>query len=498
MEPYESYIPPKEQKPMFPTEAKEMFFALGCLISGLLLVNSVYVGGFQLGFAAAAILSIVLGAGYLLSRGCRPTGYSMAILALCAAIAGSFARTDDGFVKFVMICFMLVGGNLGFCLLAGKNRRNAGGAGTLKDAGYTIFLLGLGQMPTAARGLSDSLRNGSSIGRKSGSVLLGLCLCVPVLAILIPLLMSADAAFEALLDRAPSISFGEIFATLLFGIPLALFQYARSTALKHHTSAPLTAKVKKGLSPLTVNTVLCSVCLLYGVYLFSQLSYFIGGFAGLLPQEYTLAEYARRGFFEMAMLCAINLGIIILSLSLVIHSGRAPLSTRLLCLLIGLASLFFVTAASAKMFLYISSYGLTRLRVLTQVIMCFLGLITIFVCVWLFVPKMPYMKAVVLTALVIGALVSWTDIDTQVAKYNVDAYLSGKMESVDINHLRSLGNGATSHILRLAQEAEDSSVAYNARILLRKRQEEADTDLRSWNYVNHKTASLLLDYFAED
>ena len=498
MEPYESYLPPTEPKPMFPTKVKELFFGLGCLISGLLLVNSVYVGGFQLGFAVAAILSIALGIGYLLYRGCKPSGYSVAILALCAVIAGAFARTDDGFVKFVMVCFLLVGVNLGFCLLAGKNRRDPGGAGTLKDAGYTFFLLGFGQMPSATRGLSDGLRNGSSIGRKSGAVLLGLCLCVPVLAILIPLLMSADAAFEALLDMAPSISFGEIFATLLFGLPFALFQYTRGTALKHHPSAPLAAKVKKGLSPITVNTVLCSVCLLYGVYLFSQLSYFIGGFAGLLPQEYTLAEYARRGFFEMAMVCAINLGIIILSLSLVAHSDRAPLSTRLLCLLVGLATLFFVTAASAKMFLYIGSYGLTRLRVLTQVIMGFLGLVTVFVCIWLFVPRMPYMKAIVLTALVIGALVSWTDIDTQVAKYNVDAYLSGKMETVDTSHLRTLGNGATAHILHLAQEAEDTSVAYKARILLRNRQAEPDTDLRCWNYVNQKTASLLKDYFAED
>ena len=238
MEPYESYIPPQEPKPMFPTESRELFFALGSLISGLLLVNSVYAGGFQLGFAIAAILSIVLAAGYLLCRR-KASGYPLAILALCVVIAGSFARTDDAFVKFVMVCFLLVGTNLGFCLLAGKNRRDPSGAGTLKDAGYTFFLLGLGQMPTATRSLSDSLRNGSAVGRKSGAVLLGLCLCVPVLAILIPLLMSADAAFEALLDLAPSISLGEIFATLLFGILLALFQYARGTALGHYSAAPL-------------------------------------------------------------------------------------------------------------------------------------------------------------------------------------------------------------------------------------------------------------------
>lgn len=491
MEPYESYNPPKPQRVLFPTGKSELLFALGCLISGLMLINAVYVGGFQLGFAVAAILTIGFGAGYLLSQGCQVSAYGLTVLALCAVIAGSFARTDDGFVKFVMVCFLLLGTNLGFCLLAGKNRRDPGGLGSLNDAGYTCFRLGLGQMGTATASLSDGLRNGSSVGRKSGAVLLGLCLCIPVLAVMIPLLMRADAAFEALLDRAPSVSFGEIFATVLFGGFLALFQFTRGTALKHRPYTPLTAKVKAGLSPLTVNTVLCAVCLLYGVYLFSQLSYFIGGFAGLLPQEYTLAQYARRGFFEMALLCAINLGLIILALSLSAPNGRAALSTRLLCLFVGLATLFFVAAASAKMFLYIDSFGLTRLRVLTQVIMCFLGLVTVFVCIWLFVPKLPYMKAVVLTALIIGALVSWTDVDTQVAKYNVDAYLSGQLETVDMPHLSSLGNGATAHILRLAQEAKDAAIAQTAQDILRHRYVGAVTDLRGWNYVNQKATEIL-------
>ena len=49
MEPYESYVPQKPQRTLFPTEKKELLFALGCLISGLMLVNCVYVGGFQLG-----------------------------------------------------------------------------------------------------------------------------------------------------------------------------------------------------------------------------------------------------------------------------------------------------------------------------------------------------------------------------------------------------------------------------------------------------------------
>ena len=62
MNPYDSYIPQKPPKVLFPTGKGELLFALGCLVSGLMLINSVYVGGFQLGFAVAAcaVLGMVL------------------------------------------------------------------------------------------------------------------------------------------------------------------------------------------------------------------------------------------------------------------------------------------------------------------------------------------------------------------------------------------------------------------------------------------------------
>jgi hypothetical protein len=58
--------------------------------------------------------------------------------------------------------------------------------------------------------------------------------------------------------------------------------------------------------------------------------------------------------------------------------------------------------------------------------MLFLAVTTVVIMVWLFIPKLPYMNVVVLAALLIGAVTFWADIDTVVANYDVDAYLSGK------------------------------------------------------------------------
>lgn len=467
-----------------PSGKRELVFALFSLLCALLLVNVTLYGGFNLGFAVAAILSILCGGGYLLLGMKKRSGYALAVLGLCLVIAGSFGRADDGFVKFVMACFLVAGTNLGLCVLAGQNRRDPGSAASLLDAGFGLFNLGFGELPASTRGLGNAFRNSGTLGKKGGAVLLGLGFAIPALLVIIPLLMGADAAFEGLLDLLPAFSVGEFLSTLILGSGLAFILYTRGTALRFYERTPLEEKPRKGLPALTVNTLLGCVAFVYCVYLASQLAYFSGGFSGILPEDYTLAQYARRGFFEMGALCAVNLGIMIFGLSLC--RDWAPKSTRLLCLFLGAVTVFLVATASAKMLLYIQGYGLTRLRVLTQVIMIFLAVVTVLVSFWLFLPKLPYMKAVVLVALAMGAVVSWTDVDTLVARYNTNAYLEGRMDTIDMAHMGSLGEGALPYIHRLSQEAEDPMVRQMATDLIHHHSYEEPKDWRSWNYVNQQ------------
>lgn len=318
--------------------------------------------------------------------------------------------------------------------------------------------------------------------------MVGALVCVPILGVMIPLLTSADAAFDGLIGLLPEFDLEQLIATVIAGSLLGAYLYSRGTALKHTEKQTAADPKGKGISPITVNTVLCGVCFVYLVYLVSQLAYLSGGFAGILPEGYSLAEYARRGFFEMACLCGINLGVMVLALGLVRKEDAAPLFTKVLCLLVGLVTLFLVATASAKMFMYIGSYGLTRLRMLTQIIMLFIAVTTAVLSVWLFVPRLPYMKAVLLVAMIIGAATLWTDVNTQVARYNVDAYLSGKLESVDVMYLISLGDAAVPQLVRLSEEAEDGNVRRSAERWLERRIWKEPEDFRGWNYVNHIAA----------
>ena len=490
------YIFPPPTVP-FPTGRRELIFGGLILLSTLFLCNSVFHGGLNLGYVIATTLILALSGVYLLLSGHKPTPYSVTLFILCFVATAAFGRSNDVFLKFILFFLVSVTANLALCLTAGKNMRAAGSISCLWDASDTLFRRGLGNLPEASAGCIQAFRNGGSAVRKSTGFLLGLCISAPILAVVIPLLTSADAAFDGVISLLPEFDLSELIVTVLIGVPLAFVFYTRGVALHHGPKKETTPTTAKKLGSVTVNTVLWAVSLVYCVYLFSQLAYLAGGFSGVLPENYTVAEYARRGFFEMAVLCAVNLTIIFLSLLLVQKESHPPLHTRLLCLFIGIVTLFLVCAASAKMFLYIGSYGLTYLRVVTQIFMVFLGLVTVLTAVWLFVPKLPYMKVALIAALVIASVTTWMDVDNIVARYNVDAYLSGQMESIDVDYLQTLSGNAVKHIIRLANEAPDAYVRSAAKALLFQLYQDAayDRDFRSWNYADVSQYNYLNGYF---
>ena len=480
----------KIEAPSFASGNREMILAAVLLILSVGLCNCVFYAGFNLGFAVCSLGILAASAAFVLRR--RPSGYCVTLLSLSAVILASFIRSDDGFVKFMMLCFVAVAVNVALALGSGKNRYDPAGFLSLLDAPRTFFSQGFGTWGPSLRGLTAALKQLTGKSKTGGAVLLGLVIAVPVLAVMIPLLTSADAAFDGLLSLLPEMDFREFFTSVLLGCMVFPVVYSRCAGL-YHGKPTAEGKKEDGkyINHITVITALGMVCLLYGVYLLSQLAYFVGGFSGILPKGFTMAEYARRGFFEMATLCGINLGIIALSVGLVRKTPRAPLALRLECLFVGLITLFLVVSASAKMGMYIGSYGLTRLRVLTEVIMVFLGLAAAMVCLWLFVPKFAYMKAVLLLALVMGAAVSWTDVDTLVAHYNVRAYQSGKLDTVDVAYLASLSDGAVPYLEELSRD-ENTAIRAEAHTWLTRKNGEKP-DIRSWNITGIQAWEILSD-----
>ena len=93
--------------------------------------------------------------------------------------------------------------------------------------------------------------------------------------------------------------------------------------------------------------------------------------------------------------------------------------------------------------------------------MLWLGVTTILVSVWLLKPRFPYMKGAVICALILGCVTFWGDVDTFVARYNVRAYQSGRLETIDMGHMSCLGDGALPYIKELTHD-RDPEIASTA------------------------------------
>ena len=486
-------FPPRKEPVVFPTGKGELAFGVWTLLFSMLLCNCLLFAGANLGFAISQLALMGGTFLYLRRRGHRFGWYEGTLLILCAVISLGFLRSDDGSMKFLMTLTLMAVPALGFAIAAGQNRWSPSGVLSLLDSPCATFGLGVGRLGEAGRGVRNAFRSAGTLGKNTGAVGIGLLVAVPVVAIMIPLLMSADAAFEGLLDLLPEFEVEEALVTAILGAFLGIGLYTRGVALHHNERTETAPKPVKGIHPLTVNTILFAVAAVYLVYLASQLAYFVGGFSGILPEDFTLAEYARRGFFEMSELAAINLALIALGVGLVKKEDKTPLTTRIVCLFIGIITVFLVATASAKMFMYIGSYGLTRARVMTEVFMLWLAVTTVVVCVWLFKEKLPYMKVSLLLALILCAALFWADVDAQVARYNVRAYQTGKLETVDVEYLSTLSSGAVPWLDELVNSAEPD-IAREAQVELAEYYLYPYDDLRGWNYTEYRAEGILEKY----
>ena len=110
------------------------------------------------------------------------------------------------------------------------------------------------------------------------------------------------------------------------------------------------------------------------VFMGIQGNYLFSAIAGRLPETFTYAEYARRGFFELCQIGIWTLGILFLANMFAGQTAKALKCCNIL--LAGETLLLLITAAS-KMFLYIRSYGLTINRILPMVFMIWMGMVLI-------------------------------------------------------------------------------------------------------------------------
>ena len=304
------------------------------------------------------------------------------------------------------------------------------------------------------------------IGRNVLFVCIGIAAAL-ILGLIAIVLLSYDPRFHELVKidfNAEDIP--EAILKIIISVPCAavLFSAFRSSAEKKLPDFATQEKADRiGVSLKKIPAIVFAIPALtllaiYGLFFFSQWDIYTGAFSGVLPAEYTAAEYARSGFFELCAVAAIN-AVVCFAFSVFSRGAdrAAALCRKIVNTMFALATLILIATAFSKMFLYIRFYDLTVLRLFTSVVMLLLAigfLLSIF-AQWLRrVEVFPIM--LVLTCALLLA-VPFLNVRGRIARYNVDAYLQraeqGVVENrIDCNYLLDdLGDAAIPEAVRLLE-----------------------------------------------
>jgi len=140
------------------------------------------------------------------------------------------------------------------------------------------------------------------------------------------------------------------------------------------------------------------------------------------------------------------------------EGGRVPAAVKALALFLCVFSLILVATALSKMLLYMNRFGLTRQRVRTSVFMLYLAAVLLALGLRLFVKRVPVLRLAVGLGAALLICLSLSNVDGLVARYNVSAWKSGRLDSLDMKTVCELGDGAVPTLVELAA-CEDGQIA---------------------------------------
>lgn len=463
--PQQLYVPAKPPRKTVNLDRKDTVgFVLFAVL--ILLVSRIGVFcGFNIGFSISTVLLTTASYVYVFSKKRKISLFSNILFVLTLVLEISYAFNDDYTVKLLdtaMICF------LHFAFISG-----ASGSLTCTDGGYMSILEPVfSSFRTFAENVRlpyDSLKKSEKDGKKSVvfPVIIGVVVSLPLLAVIVSLLVSSDIAFSNLIEHIFSDLISAVGSIVLTFIAFPLFFiYIFAERKCGGEKRKVNNSRYGGVGAAALNTVLCVVNVAYVAYLVSQLAYVTKAFSFLLPENYTPAQFARSGFFEMAAIAFINF-VIIAVISLIVkrkENMHLPVFTKSLLVFICLFTQFYIITAFVKMAQYISIFGLTRLRILTSVFMVMLFVIFFVILLRLFITKIYYGKAIIIICSLTLAALSFCDINTVISQYNCKRFTE-QGKSLDVNQICDLGFSSYPELAALS-ENENQIIAKTAQYQL--------------------------------
>jgi hypothetical protein len=404
-------------------------------------------------------LVLIAGGFLLFSEHVRPAWQNLLLMVGAMGMAVIMVLRLEPFTRFVAFCIMF-----GFLFLLTFSYQKAYWIEYRVRDYFTAFFqmiggmfsrgLGLLASSKANRGLQKTEDEKKSVQRSTGkligSILLGIGIAIPILAVLIALLASADLAFasqlkkiiEALnLQNLPEWIFRIVYIVILADLLVGLWLHAGFPKKPENPETGRTpAKPFLGWIPTIIP--LASIVILFAVFVIVQFRYLFGAQSNITFEGFTYAEYARRGFIELLVTAVITLGLDLIFSAVSSRQGKIQEGV-FTGLRVAMLVLVLVILASAiqRLTLYENAYGFSRIRTYSHIFIFWLGGLSAATIILVLIKKSKFFGLAVILAVVgYGATLAGVNVDGFIAKQNIQRAVVGyELDSV---YLGMLSNDA--------------------------------------------------------
>ncbi len=440
-----SYTVPLKKKWEFTSLQKGFTFV--ALILGYLF-NRLIFSGHAPGLGAMIFFEIILAVfcAYILKEGAKLSVVHYMWLGLLMTFPVSFILTDNPVLKGFGAIFMIVATTYWLNI-------SAKGIAMFRhtfptDSAQAVFVAPFENLTALPVALFKPAKD--SENKTLRNILLGLLVTIPFTAVICALLLSSDETFRNLM-RFNSISdnIGEFIVRLIFSVPVAMIIFSSIVSATDKKKQIIEKTRKQGnVNQVVFITAYIPVLLVYVAFFVSQFAYFTGAFSSILPENLTYAEYARQGFFELCAVVAINLAIVLLTEIFCQKNaqGSFGFGVKAVATILSLFSFALVAIFTAKMIMYTKVYGLTHKRIFTLWFTLVLLFVVAMTLVKVFVPKFRFYSVVITGCVLLFALISFANVDSIIAKYNVQWYQQGKISWMGEEALYELDHSAVKYL----------------------------------------------------
>ncbi len=252
------------------------------------------------------------------------------------------------------------------------------------------------------------------LGKKIYPVFIGLCISIPLLIFILYLLSTADLVFGNLFK----IFFFEsdfiwdvikiVFLTVI--VFLSTYGFITKLAKKDIDDKAYNIKNKE---PLVAITFLSIIGVVYIAFSVIQVMYlFLGNLS--LPDNYTYAQYAREGFFQLLFVSFINI-VIVLICNMIFKNSKV---LKILLSIISVCTYILIASSGFRMIMYIKVYELSKLRILVIWFLVLEVFLLAGLIINIFKEKFMLFRYVVIITSCVYMILAFARPDYLIAKYN--------------------------------------------------------------------------------